>query len=151
QAAGVRHLVVEVTHAGRAIGADWDRGPFAIHRLGPSNLGLALPLARRLAEVHGGTVTIETLGDGARLQGRFTLQIPAGPRKERLAILRPKSSAARPQPSGATAMPAASTATPAASTPAADATETTPIPVSTGEPVGDRSDGEGGGNTPPPA
>lgn len=91
QAQGARQLVVEATHRGPATGADWEQAPFAIHRLGPSDLGLALPLARRLASLHGGDVTVENVTTEGGPEARFTLWVPAGPRKEKLAVMRPRS------------------------------------------------------------
>ena len=72
--AGARQIAIEVAHDGIAIGADWQAEAFAFHRLGPGDLGLAFPLARRLVELHGGSLTVEE-----REPARYLLVVPAVP------------------------------------------------------------------------
>ncbi len=64
-----------VSDAGPGIAADaWPR---LVEGRGdaPKGLGLGLPLARRIAEAHGGALTLERTGRGARIE----LAIPVGP------------------------------------------------------------------------
>jgi signal transduction histidine kinase len=81
-----RVFIVEVTWSGPAPVEDRERLFVGFRRTGPGDLGLGLPLARRLVELHGGS-----LGFGEGEAGRLAMTVPVAPHRERLGVLRRKT------------------------------------------------------------
>ncbi|HEY9907240.1 MAG TPA: ATP-binding protein, partial [Thermosynechococcaceae cyanobacterium] len=92
------HARIQVSDTGKGIKSDFLPYVFEHFRQEDGattrkfgGLGLGLAIVRQIAELHGGTVAVESLGEGAG--ATFTVQIPLAARFSVLSAIKPRSSA----------------------------------------------------------
>ncbi|HEY9907893.1 MAG TPA: ATP-binding protein, partial [Thermosynechococcaceae cyanobacterium] len=97
-AANEHHAQIQVSDTGKGIKADFLPYVFEHFRQEDGattrkfgGLGLGLAIVRQIVELHGGTVAVASLGEGAG--ATFTVQIPLAPRFAVLPASEPSSSA----------------------------------------------------------
>jgi signal transduction histidine kinase len=80
-----RVLLLDLEHEGTLTAEDRARVFDGFHRLaGKQGLNLALPLAKRIFELHGGALEVAELDPGKRAAGaRFRATVPVGMRRDR--------------------------------------------------------------------
>ena len=89
QASGRRVFSVEIELVGQMPESEREQLFTGFRRVRDGNLGLAVPLARRLIELHGGSLLIE--GAGSSSEGsslRLAVLVPEGPRPTKLGMIR---------------------------------------------------------------
>jgi CheY-like chemotaxis protein/anti-sigma regulatory factor (Ser/Thr protein kinase) len=92
------HVQIQVSDTGKGIKSDFLPYVFEHFRQEDGattrkfgGLGLGLAIVRQIAALHGGTVAVESLGEGAG--ATFTVQIPLAPRFAILPVIEPLSRA----------------------------------------------------------
>ena len=114
QADGRRVFAVEIELLGDLPDAEREHLFDGFRRVTEGNLGLAVPLARRLIELHSGSLSVESSGSSSEGNSlRLAVLVREGPRPTRLGVIRTMRSlpaieavGRKPKHNGATSRPA---------------------------------------------